>query len=82
MYTNKENLSSEFSPNYNLINSQITRAVNYQLELYFGSENIGNYKQKNPIIDSENPFGANFDTSQIYAPIFGRMFYVGLRWNL
>ena len=43
---------------------------------------MGNYTQKRPIVDSENPFGPDFDTSQIYAPIFGRMFYVGLRWNL
>lgn len=81
-FSNQEISSSNFSPNYSLINSQLTRAINYNLELYLGSENIGNYTQKTPIVDSENPFGPDFDTSQIYAPIFGRMIYLGLRWNL
>jgi len=82
LLVNREDFLKGFSPSYNIINSQITRAVNYELELYFGSENMGNYTQVNPIIDSENPFGSDFDTSQVYAPIFGRMFYLGLRWNL
>ena len=42
-------------------------------------ENIGNFKQTNPIIGSNDPFGINFDSSQIYAPIFGGMIYSGLR---
>jgi hypothetical protein len=45
-------------------------------------ENFGNNRQINPIIGVENPFGADFDSSQVYAPIFGRMIYAGLRWNL
>ena len=43
---------------------------------------LTNTKQKNPILASDNPFGANFDTSIVYAPIFGRMFYSGLRFKL
>ena len=82
LLVNREDFLKGFSPSYNIINSQITRAINYELELYFGSENIGNYTQANPIVDLENPFGPDFDTSQVYAPIFGRMFYLGLRWNL
>ena len=74
-----ENLSS---PKYNLLNSQITRVFSSKFEIYLGGENIGNYKQLNPIISSENPFSPNFDSSQIYAPIFGRMIYTGLRLKL
>ena len=74
-----ENLSS---PKYNLLNSQITRVFSSKFEIYLGGENIGNYKQLNPIISSENPFSPNFDSSQIYAPIFGRMIYSGLRLKL
>ena len=77
-----QNFIFQFFSNYSLINSQLTRAIDYNLELYLGSENIGNYTQKTAIVDSENPFGPDFDTSQIYAPIFGRMIYLGLRWNL
>ncbi len=74
-----ENLTS---PKYNLINSQITRVFSNKFEIYLGAENIGNYKQINPIISSENPFSPNFDSAQIYAPIFGRMIYSGLRLKL
>ena len=59
-FSNQEISSSNFSPNYSLINSQLTRAINYNLELYLGSENIANYTQKTPIIDSGKPFWTGF----------------------
>ena len=34
------------------------------------------------IIGAEDPFGSAFDTAQVFAPVFGRMLYAGLRWNL
>ena len=74
--------SESYSPAYSLWNSQLTRAFNNKFELYGGIENLGDYKQLSPIIGLEDPFGISFDTAQIYAPIFGRMFYAGLRWNL
>ena len=75
-------LKGSFSESYGIWNSQITRAFQTNFEIYAGVENFGNYRQINPIIGVENPFGADFDTSQVYAPIFGRMIYAGLRWNL
>lgn len=75
-------LQGSFSPAYGLWNSQLTRALQTNFELYAGLENFSNYRQLNPIIGVDNPFGADFDTAQIYAPIFGRMIYAGLRWNL
>ena len=74
--------SESYSSAYSLWNSQLTRAFNNKFELYGGIENLGDYKQLSPIIGLEDPFGISFDTAQIYAPIFGRMFYAGLRWNL
>lgn len=74
--------AGSYSPAYSLWNSQLTRAFSSKFELYAGIENLGNYKQLSPIIGVEDPFGINFDTAQIYAPIFGRMVYAGLRWNL
>ena len=69
------------SPSYNLINSQITRVFSNKFEIYIGGENIGGYTQKNPVLGGDDPFGTNFDTSLIYAPIHGALFYVGLRFN-
>lgn len=67
------------SPSYSLINSQITKVYSDKFEIYVGGENIGAYSQSNPILG--NPFGTDFDTSLIYAPIHKALFYVGLRFN-
>ena len=82
LVTTARDLQGSYSPAYGLLNSQLTRAVQTNFEIYAGLENIGNYRQNNPIIGADNPFGNDFDTAQIFAPIFGRMIYAGLRWNL
>ena len=69
------------SPSYSLVNSQITRVLSNKFDVYIGGENIGGYTQSNPIIGVDDPFGADFDTSLIYAPIHGALIYVGLRFN-
>ena len=53
-----------------------------KFEMYFGVENLTNFKQKNPILASDDPFGDSFDSTIIYAPIFGRMLYSGLRFKI
>ena len=70
------------SKKYMLLNFQLTKIFNKNFELYLGFENLANYLQNNPIIDYNNPFGSNFDSSLIYAPIVGTMNYFGLRYNL
>ena len=72
----------EYSKSYNLLNAQVTKVFSKKFEIYSGAENLTNYKQKNPILASDNPFGANFDTTIVYAPIFGTSFYAGLRFKL
>ena len=73
---------SGFSPSYTLINSQVTKVFSEKFEIYLGGENLGNYTQKNPILDSENPFGTSFDGTLIYSPIVGSMIYAGIRLKL
>jgi hypothetical protein len=72
----------EFSPSYSLMNAQITRTFSPTFDIYIGGENIGNYKQEKAIIGSNNPFGPNFDASVVYAPVFGQMYYAGLRFKI
>ncbi|MDP2542604.1 TonB-dependent receptor [Tenacibaculum discolor] len=79
---NRNNQLPKYSDSYNLLNTQITKVFSKKFEVYAGAENITNYKQKNPILGSENPFGANFDTTIIYAPVFGSNFYAGLRFKI
>jgi outer membrane receptor for ferrienterochelin and colicins len=71
-----------FSPNYTLMNAQLSRYFTDKFRTYLGVENLGNYKQKNPILNHENPFGSYFDTSIIYAPIVSSMFYLGFDFKL
>jgi outer membrane receptor for ferrienterochelin and colicins len=72
----------EFTPDINLINTQLTRVFNKSFEAYLGIENATNYKQMNPIIANEDPFGQYFDSTFVYGPIFGRMYYLGLRYRI
>lgn len=67
---------------YGLWNAQLTRVFSPQFEVYLGGENLANQRQANPVVGIDQPFGRNFDASLIYAPVFGRMIYAGLRFNL
>lgn len=67
---------------YGLWNAQITRVFSPQFEVYLGGENLANQKQADPVIGVDQPFGRNFDASLVYAPVFGRMIYAGMRFNL
>lgn len=69
------------SPAYATLGGQVTRKFD-KWEIYIGGENLTNYTQTQPIIDAENPFGENFNATQVYAPITGAMGYVGLRFEL
>lgn len=71
-----------FSNPFSVMNTQVTRTFSSVFEVYVGGENIGNYKQKTPILGADNPFGAYFDSSMIYAPVFGQMYYAGIRFKI
>lgn len=73
--------AKERSPVYFLMHAQITKKFRW-LDIYAGCENITDYKQNNPVIAANDPFGKYFDSSLIWGPIVGRMFYGGLRITL
>ncbi len=68
-----------YSAPYNHMNAQITKVFSNAFEVYVGGENLANVQQDIPVLGADNPFGPNFDTTIIYAPIMGRMFYGGFR---
>ena len=70
------------SPTFSTLNAQVTKVFSDQFEVYLGGENITNVRQENPILSANNPFGANFDSTFVYGPIFGGMYYAGLRFKL
>jgi hypothetical protein len=76
-----QKIDEEFSKQFNLYNAQITKRFRH-FDVYLGGENMLDYKQYNPILDANTPDSPIFDASLIYAPINGRMIYVGFRYKI
>lgn len=72
----------EYSPTVATLNAQVTKVFSSKFEVYLGGENITNVRQSNPVISAENPFGSNFDTTFVFGPVFGSMYYAGLRYRI
>ncbi|MDY4042965.1 MAG: TonB-dependent receptor [Marinifilaceae bacterium] len=66
---------------FQLMNAQVTKYFRLW-SVYVGCENIGDFTQKNPIVDAGNPWGSHFDSSKVWGPLHGRKFYLGLRFSL
>jgi len=72
----------DFVDGYSLMNAQITKVFSNRFEVYLGGENLTAVTQPNPVLGAMDPFGPNFDTTIVYAPILGRMVYAGFRFKL
>lgn len=70
-----------YSEVYPLLYAQVTHRMK-GWDIYIGGENLTNFKQKNPIINADNPFGSDFDASCIWGPIMGIKAYIGVRVTL
>lgn len=66
---------------YEQLSAQITRWFRHW-SIYIGGENMTNFKQKNPIVGASDPWGSNFDSTMIWGPVHGSMYYIGIRFNL
>lgn len=84
------------APTFVTGNIQVSRDFDEGQQIYVGIENVTNYRQSEPIVGmdysgglgdvqtvsggavSEDPL---YDASFVYAPIFGRNFYAGVRWS-
>lgn len=71
----------EYSKVYPMVNAQITHVMK-KWDLYIGGENLTNFKQKNAVIDAENPFGSKFDATRIWGPVMGINIYAGVRYTI
>ena len=71
----------EYAEIYPMANTQLTH-VYKKWDFYLGIENLTNYRQDDPIIDAANPFGSNFDATQIWGPVMGINVYAGVRYAL
>lgn len=75
-------MNTAYTPAYTQMMAQVSKRFQNNLELYLGGENLTNYQQPQAIIAADEPFSARFDGAQIWAPINGRMFYFGLRYQI
>ncbi|WP_298763344.1 carboxypeptidase-like regulatory domain-containing protein [uncultured Polaribacter sp.] len=73
---------TETTARFSLLHAQITKLFSHKFEVYLGGENLTNVQQNNPVLASDKPFGANFDTTIVFQPIFGRAIYAGLRFKI
>lgn len=63
------------------LQAQISRQIHHW-SLYVGGENLTNFRQKNPIIAANDPWGDRFDPTMVWGPVDGWMLYAGVRFNL
>jgi outer membrane receptor protein involved in Fe transport len=71
---------SSKTPAYALFNMQIRKSWNSGWDVYLGAENIGNFRQMDPIFTYAGT-GA-IDASYSWGPSNGRMIYAGVRFEL
>ncbi|GAB3643702.1 TonB-dependent receptor plug domain-containing protein [Spirosoma arcticum] len=72
----------EYAPSYYNLNAQVSRAFKSGWEVYLGGENLTGFRQLNPIVAANDPFGADFDAgSRVWGPVTGRMVYAGFRFK-
>ncbi|QQS28422.1 MAG: TonB-dependent receptor [Sphingobacteriales bacterium] len=76
-----QNLKPEKSPSYFILHTQATYILR-NFEIYLGGENLTGFTQHHPILAHHQPFGEEFDATNIWGPIVGRMFYTGIRFKL
>ena len=72
--------TSNNSEPFSTLNAQIRFKPNKTWDYYIGGENLFNYQQESPIINSDNPFDPGFDASLIWAPVFGTKLYFGIKY--
>ncbi len=66
---------------YMVVNAQIKKNWK-RFEFYGGCENILNFRQEQPILSWQDPFGPYFDTSTAWGPTRGREIYFGVRYKI
>ncbi len=70
-----------YSPRYVILHAQVSKRFKW-FEIYAGGENLTDFRQENPIIAPEDPFGPSFDATMVWGPLLGRRFYAGIRYTL
>ncbi len=82
MHTDYATMPVEFAPGFVNLNAQVSRAFRSGWEIYLGGENLTGFRQDNPIVAPNDPFGPGFDAgARVWGPITGQMVYLGFRFK-
>ena len=82
VHTSYQNMPTDMAPGFYNLNAQVSRAFRSGLEVYMGGENLTGFRQLNPIVAADDPFGTRFDAgARVWGPITGRMVYMGIRFK-
>ena len=82
VHTDYANMPIEYAPGFVNLNAQVSRAFKSGWEIYLGGENLTGFRQANPIVAPNDPFGPSFDAgSRVWGPITGQMVYLGFRFK-
>ena len=82
VHTGYANMPIENAPAFVNLNAQVSRSFP-KFEVYLGGENLTNFRQLDPIIGANDPFGRFFDAgTRAWGPVVGRMIYAGVRYKI
>ncbi len=80
-HTSYEAMPIQYAPAFVNLNAQVSRSFR-RWDVYLGGENLTNFRQKDPIVTPDNPFGSRFDAGSAWGPVVGRVIYFGTRYKL
>ena len=74
----------DYSRAYVTMNAQVSKTIGKvrPIDVYIGGENLTNFFQQDPVLAADRPFSEFFDTSMLWGPLTGRMFYAGVRFSI
>jgi outer membrane receptor for ferrienterochelin and colicins len=71
----------EYAAAFFILHAQVSKRFRH-FDIYAGGENLTDFRQEDPIIAPDDPFGEYFDGSMVWGPLLGRRLYVGVRINI
>ena len=70
------------SPTFTEQSLQLTRPLRAGTDLFVVVRNLFGFRQPDPLVRPDDPFGRDFDTAHVYGPTQGRRLVVGVRMGV
>ena len=66
---------SYYSPRYPMFFAQVSRKVG-KFDIYAGCENIADYRQKDPILNAQDPYDYKFNSMNVWGPLMLSLIHI------